>query len=134
MATERGIGAVFYEGNVMSYLSGDKIVSYSFNLSGSHFLIVTSNGLGNLIEIDKIPLSKNKGMGCIFAKINNRTGPVVAVLPVNIGDDVVFETKFREIKINTKDIPIMERPSQGVILVRLNHGESVENVFYSVFS
>lgn len=93
-------------------------------------LVVTERGLGKRTALDQYPIQKRSGMGVKVSDITKRTGPVAAALKV-------ITAEHKEIVITSKDgqtiklplakqsIPVLTRPTQGVILMRLKASDSV---------
>jgi len=85
-----------------------------------HLLMVTKNGLGKQTDIKAFPVQHRNGRGVKLAKINKKTGPVVAVKLVNQNDQmlVVTSKNAHVIKLPLRNIPVLGRNTQGVILMR----------------
>ena len=75
--------------------------------------------------LTEYPVQKRAGQGVKVAEINKKTGNVAAALFVDETlDDVIFTTKSAQaIKLALKDIPVLKRPTQGVILMRFAPGK-----------
>ena len=83
-------------------------------------LMVTKNGLGKQTSIKAFPIQHRNGRGVKLAKINQKTGLVAAVRLVNQDDQmlVVTSKKAHIIKLPLRNIPVLGRNTQGVILMR----------------
>ena len=83
-------------------------------------LIVTEHGLGKRTEISEFPLQRRGGIGVKAAKINDKTGKVVAAKLVDQTTDQILITskKAQVIKLPFKNIKRIGRDTQGVILMR----------------
>lgn len=90
-------------------------------------LIITEKGLGKRTKVDEYPSQKRAGQGVKVSEITAKTGPVAAALVVNKQhSDVIISTKEAQvIKLPLKNVPILKRPTQGVILMRLPKGDQV---------
>lgn len=90
-------------------------------------LIITENGLGKRTELDEYPAQKRAGMGVKVSAITPKTGNVAAALIVTQEhDDLILTTQDAQvIKLPIKNIPVLKRPTQGVILMRLPKGDRV---------
>lgn len=93
-------------------------------------LAVTSRGIGKRTSVDEYPVQNRGGQGVKVANLNDKTGRVVAALLVTQEDEFVVITtdEAQVIKLPLKNIPTLRRPSQGVILVRLDRGDAVAAV------
>lgn len=99
----------------------------------TQLLIVTENGMGKRTKLDQYPKQKRSGMGVKVADITKRTGMVASARKVNteIHSDLVITTlegQTIKMPITKKSIPILTRPTQGVILMRLKGENKVAAV------
>ncbi len=92
-----------------------------------HLLVVTERGMGKQTKLDEYPLQKRAGMGVKVSEIVDKTGKVACAKIVDETiDDVVLTTKQAQvIKLPLKNIPVLKRPTQGVILMRLPKNDLV---------
>lgn len=92
-------------------------------------LIVTERGLGKRTNLDNYPLQKRSGMGVKVASITAKTGKVASARMItHEHESVVISTKSGQtikLPISAKSIPILTRPTQGVILMRLKKDDMV---------
>jgi DNA gyrase subunit A len=97
-----------------------------------HLLVVTEKGLGKRTELSEYPLQKRSGMGVKVSEITKRTGNVSAAKMVTQEHDeiVITTTDGQTIKLplTKNSLPILTRPTQGVILMRLKGDSSVAAV------
>ncbi len=95
-------------------------------------LIITEKGLGKRTKFSQYPKQKRSGLGVKVAEINKKTGPVAAARMVTKEHkDVVITTKEGQtirLPLTKKSIPILTRPTQGVILMRLKPTDKVAAV------
>lgn len=99
----------------------------------TQLLIVTENGMGKRTKLDQYPKQKRSGMGVKVADITKRTGLVGSARKVNtdVHSDLVITTKDGQtlkMPITKKSIPVLTRPTQGVILMRLKGDNKVAAV------
>lgn len=92
-----------------------------------HVLVVTEKGMGKQTELTEYPLQKRAGLGVKVSEIAAKTGKVACAKIVDETiDDVVLTTKLAQvIKLPLRNIPVLKRPTQGVILMRLDKGDLI---------
>lgn len=92
-------------------------------------LLVTENGLGKRTNLDEYPLQKRAGMGVKVASITKKTGLVAAARLINHEhDEVIITTQSGQaikLPVSKNSIPVLTRPTQGVILMRLKSSDRV---------
>ncbi len=88
-----------------------------------HLLMVTENGLGKRTDAYKYPVQKRAGVGVKVAKINKKTGLVATaqIISQNTEKIVLTSRKGKIIKLPMKNIPVLGRTTQGVILMRFKN-------------
>ncbi len=94
-----------------------------------HLLVVTENGMGKRTELDQYPVQKRAGMGVKVSEVTKRTGMVAAARKVTEEhQNVVISTKEGQtikLPLDKASLPILTRPTQGVILMRPSKGDTV---------
>jgi DNA gyrase subunit A len=92
-------------------------------------LLVTENGLGKRTNLDEYPLQKRAGMGVKVASITKKTGLVASARIISHEhDEVIITTQSGQaikLPVNKNSIPVLTRPTQGVILMRLKSSDKV---------
>jgi len=92
-------------------------------------LVVTENGLGKRTNLDEYPLQKRAGMGVKVAAITKKTGLVAAARMINHDhEEVIITTQSGQaikLPVSASSIPVLTRPTQGVILMRLKSTDRV---------
>lgn len=95
----------------------------------STLLVITENGLGKRTVFSQYPKQKRSGMGVKVAEITDKSGPVAAARRVEPDHrDVVITSKEGitiRLPLSKKSIPVLSRPTQGVILMRPKPGDQV---------
>ncbi len=99
----------------------------------TQLMIVTENGMGKRTKLDQYPKQKRSGMGVKVSDVTKRTGMVASARKVNTDEhsDLVITTRDGQtikMEITKKSIPILTRPTQGVILMRLKGENKVAAV------
>lgn len=92
-------------------------------------LIVTERGMGKRTALEDYPVQKRSGMGVKVASITAKTGKVAAArLITHRNEEVIISTKSGQaikMSVSSKSIPVLTRPTQGVILMRLKKDDRV---------
>ena len=83
-------------------------------------LLVTQKGLGKQTDLDAFPRQHRYGKGVKAARINKKTGLVceVKIITEKDQDLIITSQKGHLIKLPLKNIPVLGRNTQGVILMR----------------
>ena len=95
-----------------------------------HILLVTQKGMGKRSELKEYPIQKRSGQGVKVSEITPKTGKVTAAMMVDqTHDEVVLTSKDGiALKLPLKNIPVLKRPTQGVILMRVGKSDQVAAV------
>lgn len=92
-------------------------------------MLVTEKGMGKRTRLKEYPVQKRAGIGVKVAAITTKTGPVAAAMMVTEEhEELVISTlsgQVIKLPINKKSIPVLTRPTQGVILMRPKSGDKV---------
>ena len=83
--------------------------------------MVTEKGFGKKSKISDWPLQGRAGSGVKAAEVTARNGNVVSAIMIEPDDlDLLMTSKNGHvIKLPIKDVPLLTRQTQGVILIRL---------------
>ena len=139
MVTKAGMSIYFSEDNVrrmgrptagvvgIRLKSGDELINMAKASKENEILVVTEKGLGKKSKLSYWPKQRRAGSGVKAADVTNRTGKVMAALVLSENDkDFIITSKMGQtIKSPLKDLPILTRQTQGVILVRLSNKSDV---------
>ncbi|PIR60058.1 MAG: DNA gyrase subunit A [Candidatus Pacebacteria bacterium CG10_big_fil_rev_8_21_14_0_10_44_54] len=110
------------------YVVGVEAISENLDKT-DHLLVITENGMGKRTPLSQYPAQKRSGLGVKVSDITKRTGAVAAALRVDeTFEEVVISTKDGQtikLPLTKKSIPILTRPTQGVILMRLKEDDAV---------
>lgn len=90
-------------------------------------LVIMENGLGKKTPISAWKRQSRGGSGIKAAQVTPKTGKIVTAQIVDNNADtlILTSTKGQLIKMNIKDVPTLQRQTQGVILMRVKSGEVV---------
>ena len=122
--------------------SGDYVVGVeAFNddkdtLKQNSLMIITENGLGKRTVLADYPLQKRSGFGVKVSEITAKTGKVAAAKMISDRHQelVIITKNGKAIKmaINKKSIPTLTRPTQGVILMKLEDDDQIAAVALTI--
>lgn len=107
---------------------GDEVVSLNvIGKAEGELVIITENGLGKKTVTTAWSKQGRGGQGVKAAQITSKTGEIVTAQVVNKEMDtlVLTSTKGQLIKLSLKEVPVLQRQTQGVILMRTRNGEKV---------
>jgi DNA gyrase subunit A len=87
-----------------------------------HLLVIMEKGIGKRTNLSEFPLQKRGGQGVKVANVTSKTGNVICsqLVSQQIDQVVLTSKKAQIIKLPLKNIPILQRPTQGVILMRFS--------------
>ena len=89
-------------------------------------LTITANGYGKRTRFDEYRLQNRGGSGLLTVKRSEKTGKVVAVLPVHEDEHLMLITNVGKIiRMEAATISTLGRNTQGVRLIRMNEDEYV---------
>ncbi len=109
---------------------GDFLVSCLTNEPDTMVLVVSENGLGKRTAFDEYRLLANRGgKGVTTMNVTEKTGKVVAAKAVHDKDELMLmTTKGQSVRIRVCDIRETGRNAQGVKLMGLKEGETIQDV------
>ena len=140
LVTRKGLSITFDEKDVrpvgrtaqgvigMRLDDGDYVVGMEPIVVGSDatLLTITENGFGKRTELDEYRVQNRGGRGVITYKITPKTGEIVGIKIVNGSEDVILITDTGTIiRLNSGEISVLGRSTQGVTLMRTNEGKVV---------
>jgi DNA gyrase subunit A len=124
-----GRSAYGVNGMDLDVKGGDEVVSMAIVRESETLLTVSELGFGKRTPASEYRLTHRGGKGVITMQVTDKTGNVVGVRQVGIDDHVMLITDGgKVIRLRVKDVRIIGRNTQGVRLVKLDHGERVRAV------
>jgi DNA gyrase subunit A len=91
-----------------------------------HLFVVSENGFGKMTEIKDYRRQKRGGAGIKTAKVNKKTGSLVAVLLIAEEKELfLISQKGKILKVKISAIPKLSRATQGVRLMRLEEEDKI---------
>ena len=110
----------------MTLSEGDRVVSMAVVKSGDRLLTVSENGYGKISDVDDYRKTKRGGKGVITIKTDERNGKVVSVTKVDVGDELMLQSKSGKIiRMQTDTIRETGRNAKGVRVMDLRDGDTI---------
>ncbi len=109
---------------------GDYVVSLAVvHDNAAHLLVVAENGLGKRTAFSEYRLQSRGGIGLKTMNCTEKTGKVVSATTVTDDDELMIMTSAgQSVRIRVNTIRETGRATQGVKLVTLNAGESIQDI------
>jgi DNA gyrase subunit A len=108
---------------------GDQVIAAEVVQEGVSVLTVTARGYGKRTPLDEYRLQGRAGKGIIDIKTEGRNGPVVGMLQVRGGDDVlVITTKGKIIRVHGDEVTSQGRNTMGVRIIELDPDDQVGSI------
>ena len=113
---------------------GDVVVGVVNIDPDKKLLTITENGFGKKSSFDDFRLMKNRGGGGVTChNLTEKTGLLAGIITVDDNDDVMMITNSGIIiRVPSADISTYSRTAAGVIVMRLEEGQSVVNITKTV--
>lgn len=111
--------------------SDDEVISMDIvRVKENLMLTVSENGFGKMTELSQFTIQNRGGSGIFAAKINKKTGNLVVarVLDHPHKELLIISNKGQAIKIPTDNLPVRNRQTSGVTLMRMKDGDKVAAV------
>lgn len=85
-----------------------------------HLLVIMERGIGKRTNVYSYPLQKRGGVGVKAANISDKTGKISCAKVISqLETQIILTSRSAQIiKLPTKNIPVLSRATQGVILMR----------------
>ena len=145
LVTRKGLSITFDEKDVrpvgrtaqgvigMRVDDDDYVIGMEPIIAGSKatLLAITENGFGKRTELEEYRVQNRGGRGVITYKITPKTGELVGIKIVTGAEDVMLVTDTGTIiRLNSGEISVLGRSTQGVTLMRTNEGKviSIEKI------
>jgi len=89
--------------------------------------IILSNGIGKKINLNELPLQSRGGKGTFVAKLDS--GVIIAgAAMISDEDNILLSGDKNSVCISTKEIPLLNKLSQGNILIKNNRVLSITKI------
>ncbi len=107
----------------------DQVIAAEVVQEGMTVLTVTVRGYGKRTPLDEYRLQGRGGKGIIDIKTGGRNGPVVGMLQVREGDDMlVVTTKGKMIRLHAGEVTSQGRNTMGVRIIDLDPDDQVGSI------
>jgi DNA gyrase subunit A len=97
----------------------------------AHLLVVSAKGYGKLTPLAEYPAHSRGGQGVFTMAVTDRTGPLVGMrVVVNPEEEqlIVISEGGQVIRTPIENIRVAGRQTQGVIIMRLDDGDTVATI------
>jgi DNA gyrase subunit A len=114
--------------------TSDEVICASKAPANGELLVVTEKGFGKKSKVSDWPLQGRAGSGVKAAEVTSRNGQVMAARVIEKDDQsvVITSKNGQVIKLPIKDVPLLTRQTQGVILIRLSNRDDVVSAVTTV--
>ena len=108
----------------------DEVVGMiSVNDMDANILVVSENGYGKRSSLEDYRLTNRGGKGVKTISITEKTGKLVSLKSVSDNDDLMIINKSGiAIRMQVEDLRVMGRATQGVKVISLKDGDSIDAV------
>jgi DNA gyrase subunit A len=107
----------------------DQVIAADVVQEGVSILTLTARGYGKRTPLDEYRLQGRAGKGIIDIKTGGRNGPVVGMLQVREGDDLLVVTvKGKMIRVHAGEVTSQGRNTMGVRIIGLDPDDQVGSV------
>jgi DNA gyrase subunit A len=125
LSKSRGAGGV--RGIVVE--GDDAVIAAEVVQEGVQILTITERGFGKRTPLEEYRLTGRGGKGIIDIKTGGRNGPVVGMLQVRQGDDILLvTTKGKVIRIHADEVSSQGRNTMGVRIIDLDPDDRVGSI------
>src|SRR3989475_5304145 len=108
---------------------GDQVIAAEVVQEGASIFTVTARGYGKRTPLDEYRLTGRARKGIIDIKTEGRNGPVVGMLQVRAGNDIlVVTTKGKIIRVHADEVTSQGRNTMGVRIIELDPDDQVGSI------
>ncbi len=113
----------------MRLLDDAKLVDMCVMKENCELLTITENGFGKRVKPVDYRRQTRGGIGVSAGKLNEKTGMVVALKQIEVGDDILIITDGGvTIRVSSNDVRLLSRNSMGVKMMRLRGDSKIASV------
>ncbi len=115
----RAMGRTAFGVRGIRVAEGDAVISMIVD-RGEQVLTVSENGYGKRSGIEEYPVKGRGTQGVLSMKMTDKTGKVVAAIPVKEGDDIMLIAATGQlVRTSVNEVSVLSRNTQGVRLINL---------------
>jgi DNA gyrase subunit A len=94
------------------------------------FFVISSNGYGKKTALKEYKVQNRGGSGIKTMKVTSKTGDIMSakVMTDEMEEIAAISKKSQVIRVETKEIPILGRQTQGVRIMKLREGDFLASV------
>jgi DNA gyrase subunit A len=112
---------------------GDEVISAETvlnTLNNASIMVISANGYGKCTDIDEYKVQNRGGSGIKTANVTPKTGNIISakVFAEGEGEIVAISKKSQVIRVDSKEIPVLGRQTQGVRIMKLREGDSIASL------
>lgn len=100
----------------------DQVITMDRVVPKGELVVITQRGFGKKSRVEDWPKQTRAGLGVKAAEVTGRNGGIVAAKIIDKEDKqfIITSKKGQVIRLPLKDIPVLTRQTQGVILIRFS--------------
>ncbi len=100
----------------------DQVITMDKVVPKGELVVITQKGFGKKSKVEDWPKQTRAGLGVRAAEVTDRNGKIVAAKIIDKEDKqfIITSKKGQVIRLPLKDIPVLTRQTQGVILIRFS--------------
>lgn len=100
----------------------DQVITMDKVVPKGELVVITQKGFGKKSKVEDWPKQTRAGLGVRAAEVTSRNGKIVAAKIIDKEDKqfIITSKKGQVIRLPLKDIPVLTRQTQGVILIRFS--------------
>jgi DNA gyrase subunit A len=107
------------------------VAGFDIVRNNAHLLVVSSGGYGKLTPLAEYPSQSRGGQGVYTMAVTDKTGPLVGMRVVVDPEEeqlIVISEGGQVIRTPIENIRVAGRQTQGVIIMRLEEGDTVATI------
>lgn len=138
LVTKKGMAIRFNEGDVremgrsatgvkaITLNDNDSVVAVELVEKDKYLLVISEKGFGKRTSLDEYKTQNRGGKGLLTYNIKDKTGDIISAKVIYENDEIMMiSQRGTIIRLNTNDISIMGRNTQGVTLMRTEDDDKV---------
>jgi DNA gyrase subunit A len=107
------------------------VAGFDIVRKNAHLLVVSTRGYGKLTPLSEYPAQSRGGQGVYTMAVTEKTGPLVGMRVVTNPEEeqlIVISEGGQVIRTPIENIRVAGRQTQGVIIMRLDEGDTVATI------